>query len=61
MIRLQQFRLRIQALLYAFFTVFAAVMARVFTVYCERNFLKLTLRRGLSSGEKVQLQLKSCG
>ena len=42
-----------EALLYAFFIVFAAVMARVFAIYCERSFLTLTLRRGLSSGDRV--------
>ena len=42
-----------EALLYAFFIVFAAVMARVFAIYCERSFLTLTLRRGLSSGDQV--------
>ena len=42
------------ALLYAFFIVFAAVTARAYScaIYCER-FPKFTLRRKLSSGDKV--------
>ena len=31
-----------EALLYAFFIVFAAVIARAFAIYCERGFPKLT-------------------
>ena len=31
-----------EALLYAFFIVFAAVMARIFAIYCERSFPKQT-------------------
>ena len=42
-----------EALLYAFFIVFTAVMARIFAICCERSFPKLTLQRGLSSGDKV--------
>ena len=42
-----------EALLYVFFIVFAAVMVHAFAIYCERSLSKLTLQRGLSSGDKV--------